>query len=363
MKRILHCFTGLANGGVEAFVMNVYRNIDIEQVQFDFLLRDNTRTHYWDEIESMGGRIYTTPPYPRKAISNYYATRKFISDHLDEYDTIHVHANSLFYMTAIQLAKKYGIKNRIIHSHNTKGSNQIASIIHQHNKKKLNQFANVKLACSKAAAEWMFPDDEYTIINNGIDTEKYRFNSSVRDSIRNELNLNGKYVIGHIGRFVEQKNHRFIVNLFNEYQKKDDYAVLLLVGFGPLEEQIKAQVSEFGIDNKVIILNNRHDPYNLLQAMDLFLFPSNFEGLPISLIEAQASGVDVIASDIQPNAEGKINDNCRLLPLDVGTEKWIDSISCMKEHDIARGECANNIIKAGYDIQHTCDQLMKIYLG
>ena len=362
MVRILHCFNALANGGVEAFVMSVYRHINREQVQFDFLLRDNNRTHYWDEIERMGGRIFTTPPYPRHAFKNYLATKRFMKEHFDEYDTIHVHANSLFYMTAIQLAKKYGIKNRIIHSHNTKGSNQIASIVHQYHKMSVNQFANVKLACSKAAAEWMFPDDEYTIINNGIDTEKYRFNSSVRDKIRNELHLNGKYVIGHIGRFVEQKNHRFIINLFNEYQKKDDNAVLLLVGFGPLEEQIKAQVSELGIDSKVIILNNRHDPYNLLQAMDLFLFPSVFEGFGISLLEAEASGLNCICSTAIPG-EVLISDQVQVLSLDDDLERWTNEISVKKEQSHNRDVGYQQVLESGFDIQHTCDQLMKIYLG
>lgn len=362
MDRVLHCFNALDNGGVEAFVMSVYRRLDKSKIQFDFLIRNNNRTHYWDEIESLGGRIYTTPPYPRYAFKNYLATKSFLKKHLDEYDTIHVHANSLFYMTAIKLAKKYGIKNRIIHSHNTKGSNQIASIVHQLNKMRVNRFANVKLACSKAAAEWMFPDADYTIINNGIDTDIYRFNSNARDRIRNELQLNGKYVIGHIGRFVEQKNHRFIVSLFNRYQKKDDNAVLLLVGFGPLEEQIKAQVSELGIDSKVIILNNRNDPFDLLQAMDLFLFPSKFEGFGISLLEAEASGLNCICSTAIPG-EVLISDQVQVISLDDVLERWINEISVKKEQDYNRDIGYQKVLEAGFDIQNTCDQLMKIYLG
>lgn len=240
MKRVLHCFNGLDNGGVEAFVMNVYRNIDREKFQFDFLLRDNNRTHYWDEIEKMGGRIFVTPTYPKRAISNYFETKKFLEKHR-EYETIHVHANSLIYMYAIKIANKIDIKNRIIHSHNTKSQRNVLRYLHNHNKKHIGKYANIKLACSNIAGEWMFNGD-FKVINNGIDSEKFRYNEKTRNELREQFGIKDEVLIGNIGRFVEQKNHSFIIDVFSEYKKMNIKSKLLLMGFGELESNIRNQV-------------------------------------------------------------------------------------------------------------------------
>ncbi|MEE3427356.1 MAG: glycosyltransferase family 1 protein [Ruminococcus sp.] len=363
MIRILHCFNALDNGGVEAFVMSVYRKIDKSKVQFDFLLRSSKRTHYWDEIEEMGGRIYSTPPFPKKAVSNYRATDKFFRENAKNYAAVHIHANSLFYMKALKSALKHKARLCIMHSHSTQSNSAIVSVVHNLNKRKLNSLKVTKLACSKAAGEWMFPDGNYQVIHNGIDTEKFRFNDEKRSLIRKELDIENQLVIGHIGRFVEAKNHARLIDIFYDYQKKNENAVLLLVGFGELGNAISQKIDQLKISDKVIMLNDRNDPHNLLQAMDVFVFPSLYEGLPISLVEAQASGVNCVVSDIQPNQEAEICKNYKLVSLNDNNSKWISAIDSLNKQDNPREQSVDLVKSEGYDISTTCKELMSIYNG
>lgn len=358
MKRVLHCFNGLDNGGVEAFVMNVYRNIDRTKIQFDFLLRDNNRTHYWDEIESMGGRIFVTPTYPKRAISNYFETKKFLEEHR-EYETIHVHANSLIYMNAIKIAKKLKIKNRIIHSHNTRPQKDILVYLHKHNKKHIDKYANIKLACSNVAGEWMF-DSDFQVINNGINSEKFRYNEKIRNDIRDQLGINDEVLIGNIGRFVEQKNHSFIIDVFSEYKKMNTKSKLLLMGFGELENDIRNQVEQLCLEDDVIILTDRNDAYNILQAVDVFLFPSKFEGLGISLVEAQASGLSCLVSDNIPK-EAIFDNRVNVLSFDENKSVWANKLDILCKSNYKREVGADIVKSNNYDICNTCEQLIQIY--
>lgn len=361
MKRILHCLNALDNGGVEAFIMNIYRNIDRDKIQFDFLIRSEKRTHYWDEIKKMGGKIYTTPSFPRHFISNYISTKKFLLEHR-EYDTIHVHANSLMYMCVLKLAKKLGIKNIIIHSHSTSAKNRKFNFIHNFNKRKIEEYANIFLACSRSAGEWMFNND-FKIIHNGIDSEKFRFSNKTRNIIREELGVKDELLIGNIGRFTYAKNHKFILEIFNSFNKLYQNSKLLLVGFGELENDIRNQIKKLNLENKVIILTDRNDAYNLLNAMDVFLFPSHFEGLPISLIEAQSTGVNCVVSNIDSIIEAVFNKNVNFLSLNSSTEIWCNSIEEISHCSFDRENGIESIKQNGYDISNTIEQLIKIYLG
>lgn len=358
MKRILHCFNGLDNGGVEAFVMSVYRNIDRNKYQFDFLLRNENRTHYWDEIENMGGKIFVMPPYPKKAISNYIATKKFLEEH-SEYDTVHVHANSLFYVSVLKIATKLNVKNVIIHSHSSCSQNKIVRIIHNHNKKKINRISNVQLACSNLAGKWMF-NTSYKVIHNGIITDKFKYNEEIRNKLRDELNINDRFVIGHIGRFVEAKNHSFILDIFKNYSEKNPKATLVLVGFGPLKDTIVNKVCNLELSDKVIILTDRNDPYNLLQTFDLFLFPSLYEGLPISLVEAQCSGLPCLCSN-EIDKRSFINPNVCSFGLNNSVEDWASKINELKSLDFDRANGKSLVKKSGFDIATTCNELIDIY--
>lgn len=361
MKRILHCFTGLENGGVEAFVMNVYRNIDRTKCQFDFLLRSDHRTHYWDEVEQLGGKIYTTASFPRFILKNHKQTKQFMSEHT-EYDTIHVHANSLMYIYPLIIAHRLKYKRVIIHSHNTQPQKGIYTFIHNYNRRRINKYVTNRLACSKLAGEWMF-DKDFLVVNNGIDTDKFMFDNATRVKMRSELNVNeDEILIGNIGRFVDQKNHKFLISVFREFKKQISKSKLLLVGFGPLEAEIRKQVSDLGLLKDVIILTDRNDPHNLLQAMDVFLLPSLFEGLPVSLIEAQAAGLSSVVSD-SVSDESKICDNMQRLSLEEPIDAWVNALRSSVEMHCNRSRYAEVVKNKGYDIIDTCKTLMKVYGG
>ena len=216
--RVLHVITGLGSGGAESMLMNWYRNIDRDVVQFDFLLRSQENI-YADEIEKLGGRVFYTAEFPKKYFENKKQTKKFFKEHATEYSAIHVHCNALLYVNVFSIAKKHGIKNRIIHSHSTKTKNKLFEIIHKINKKKIHKLANGFFACSKEAGEWAFNKKiSYEIIYNGIDIHRFKYSNEFREEIRKELAIEDKFVIGHVGRFLDVKNHAFLLEVFKKYK-------------------------------------------------------------------------------------------------------------------------------------------------
>jgi len=205
--RILHVITGMGSGGAEMMIMNWYRNIDRSKVQFDFLLR-SPENIYAEEIESMGGRVYYTSTYPRHYFRNKRETKRFFKEHASEYAAIHVHCNALLYVNVFGIAKKYGIKTRIIHSHNTQARNRVFGLVHKLNKRRVQRMATHLFACSGEAGEWAFsPNGRYRVITNGIDTQKYGFNPVAREDIREELGIQDKFVIGHVARFLPLREY------------------------------------------------------------------------------------------------------------------------------------------------------------
>ena len=209
--RVLHIINGLGSGGAESFLMNMYRNIDREKIQFDFLLRSEENM-YKDELEKMGSKVYVTASFPKHFMKNYCETKKFLKEH--KYEVIHVHANALLYLTALILAKKEGVKCRIVHSHSISAKYPVLKIIHNFNKNLLHFWATDYLACSEDAGKWMFKK-QYTHIKNSTDLDKFRFNRRKRECVREELGIDEDvFVIGHIGRFLPVKNHSFILSVF-----------------------------------------------------------------------------------------------------------------------------------------------------
>lgn len=292
--RVLHVLNNLGYGGAETFVMNVYRHVERSKVQFDFLIRSNQNGPMLQEIESLGGQVIELPPFPGKALSNYRALDKFLKVHADEYEAMHVHANALIYVKPLQLAKKYGIPCRIIHSHST-GSR--FKMLHMANTKRVSHWATHRFACSSLAGEWMFPDEDYEFVPNGIDLEKFAFSETDRRGIRRQYDIENSFVVGHVGRFVPQKNHPFIVEVFEALHKKSPNAVLLLVGDGENLDSIKTLVKSKGLSESVVFVGAVENVEKYYSAMDCFLFPSVCEGLGIVLVEAQANGLPCLVSE------------------------------------------------------------------
>lgn len=357
--RVLHIIDGMGSGGAEAFIMNLYRNIDRNKVQFDFLLRYDEDMHF-KEIKDLGGRIFMTAPFPSQPWQNYQDTKNFFAEHND-YDIIHVHANALIYMTALSLAKKAGIRCRVMHSHNTQARKPLYRLIHETNKLFIDRLSTHQVACSSAAGQWMFNNEDYSVVNNGIDVKKYLFDQTSRDEIRQELNLEGKFVVGHIGRFLRSKNHLFLLDIFSEIYKQNKDAVLLLIGTGLLEKEIKQKVQELGLEEVVIFAGVRNDIEKVFQAMDVFLFPSLFEGLGIVAVEAQAAGLHTLVSEAVPK-EAFLTDRIEQLSLQDSKEKWATKVLGY-QHDFDRPNTYEELQTGGYDIKTVAKAMEDYYIS
>lgn len=281
--RVLHIITGMGYGGAEAFIMNMYRNIDRKKVQFDFLLRSNQMI-YGDELEKMGSNVYYTASIPKHFVKNYFQTVRFFKEH--KYSIIHVHANALLYTSALKIAKRAGVKCRVMHSHNASLFYSKTKPIHMHNKKRIERLATHYFACSDSAGKWMFNGD-YSIIRNGIDTKRFAYNEDSRRRIRRELNIpDDAFVLGHTGHLTYVKNQMFAIDVLSEIHKAGKKAYLVLVGEGDAENELKQFANQKAVNDYVVFTGGRTDIPDLLSAFDLFVFPSIYEGLGISVLEA-----------------------------------------------------------------------------
>lgn len=350
---------GKANsGGVESCIMNYYRNIDKTKIQFDFLVENTCKIINKDKIEAMGGKVIIIPPYTK--IFKYIKELKRIFKE-GNYDIVHSNMNALsvFTLFAAWLAK---IKVRIAHSHSTTNKkewkkNLIKNILRPFSK----VFATDYFACSELAGRWLFGNRTFnkgkvTIINNAIEVDKFLFNEEVRNQMRKELNIEDKFVIGHVGRFVEQKNHTFLIDIFYEVQKERPNSILLLVGDGPLYNEIYQKVEKLGILDKVIFAGVHKHPERYYQAMDVFILPSLYEGLPVVGIEAQANTLPCLFADTITK-EILINRNVKMIDLENCSEWKINILMNglrLKNYD------ENKIVDSKYNIKNEAKKMYKI---
>lgn len=363
--RIAQVIGKWVGGGVEAVVMNYYRHIDKSKIQFDFICDSDSTNIPYEEIESLGGKVILIPPY-QKVFKYHKELKKVLKE--GNYKIVHSHINTLsvFPLFAAKCAK---VPVRIAHSHSTIVNNKREfkrNVMKNILKHFSRVFATDYFACSELAATSQFGkkvynNGEVVIINNAIDVEKFKYDEKIRKYKRKELGIKGNnLVIGHIGRFVETKNHSFIIDIFNEVHKQNNNSILLLVGQGPLMEEIKEKVHNLGLDNSVKFLGQRTDANELYQAFDIFLFPSLYEGLGMVLIEGQVSGLSCIASKEVPSI-AKINDNFKFISLDEDVSVWKDAIQELSSSD--RSDCSKTISSNGYDISKEVKKLEKKYSG
>ena len=354
--RIAHVIGKWVGGGVEAVVMNYYRNIDRNKIQFDFICDEDSTNIPYDEIEKLGGKVILIPPY-QKLISYHKKLKKILKD--GNYKIVHSHINTLS-VFSLFAAKCAGVPVRIAHSHSTtnkkeKKKNLLKQVLRPFSK----VFATDYMCCSELAGRWLFGDEEYDkgnvyLLNNAIDLEKFKYDENVRKEKRKELNIDdGILVIGHVGRFVEQKNHRFLIDIFSEVHKKKNKAVLLLAGQGPLMDEIREKVRYLKLDSSVVFLKQRNDINELYQAFDVFCLPSLYEGLPVVGVEAQATGLLCFFSD-DMTKETKVLESTKFLPLKQNANEWADkileSIDEYKRHNTMKEITDNNFdirIEAG----------------
>ena len=362
MKRILQITDSMGMGGIQAFIMNVYRNIDREKYQFDFLLHQKMENGYDDEILKMGGIIYYIPSRHEGIIKNRKALEKFFSKH-PEYTVVHQHESSLTYIEPLVIAKKYHVPVRIMHSHSTRASgSKIHTLLHKINIHRIKNVATNYFACGELAGKWMYNgsgvEKKVIIVNNGIDIKKYSFDETIRKKVRIELGLDKKFVIGNVGRFSEVKNHTFLIDVFNEFVKLYPDSELVLVGDGDLQQDMKNKVKELSLSDKVQFLGIRRDVHTILMSFDYVVIPSLYEGFPVTAIEAQAIGVPCLISD-SVTKDVVINNNVKMLSLRESADVWADQI--YKNKKVQRNSNKEGLIKKGFDIATTTDYLLEIY--
>lgn len=361
--RVLQIIGIVCGGGVEAVIMNYYRHIDRSKIQFDFVVDGYEKTILDDEIESLGGKVYHVEPYKKNIFR--YMSQIYHIVHDNHYDIVHSNMNTLsvFSLFPAWLA---GAHQRILHNHSTAvRSEGIRSVMKNILRPLAPLFANRYAACSKLAGEWMYgkkmmASGKVTIINNAIDLDEYAFSSEIRQQYRSDLNIpKDALVIGHVGRFMYQKNHAFLIEIFKEIVKEHPNAVLLLIGDGELRPEIEAKVQNYALLDKVFFLGLRKDVKNLYNCMDVFVLPSWYEGLPVVGVEAQANGLPIFLSDKVTN-EILLTNSASVLNLSDGTSYWANRIlsDFIERNKTAKEELRN----AGFDIHLKAISLLKWYM-
>ena len=357
--RVLCVFGNLNRGGAESMCMNLYRKIDRTKIQFDFVKHTSEKCAFDDEIESLGGKIFIAPRFKIYYIFKY---RKWWKIHLanhPEHKIIHGHVftiSSLFF----SVAKKLNCIT-IGHSHSTLSLNSeqnLKSMIRAFFRRNVEKLSDYCLACSKSAGEFLFPNKDFTVLNNAIDTDKFIFNEDMRIQMRNTFEYEiSDVVMCVVASFTEPKNPLGVLNIFEYIYSKNKNAKLLWVGDGPLRASFDAKVSELGLSGCVKTVGVRNDTFNVLQAADVFMLASFFEGLPVSAVEAQASGLPCLLSN-GISSETNITGLCHFLPID-NPERWYEALSNLEFCN--RKNTKSEIVAAGYNVATTANWLQNFY--
>lgn len=325
-------------GGMESVVMNYYRHMDHDRIKFDFLSYFDCIA-YQDELEAHGSVCYRIPPKGGNLYEYRKGLRDFFKTYGSQYDAVWYNTCSLANIDFLICAREYHIGRRIIHAHNSNAEpSLIRNMAHKLNRKKISKYATDFWSCSEAASAYFYDENirkspHYRIIQNAIDLGVYRYQPDVREAYRKQLGLYNCLVIGHVGRFSRQKNHMFLLDIFEACRKKNDHVKLLLIGQGELQAEVRERVIRDGVEKDVLFLGVRKDVPALLQAMDVFLFPSLFEGLPLALLEAQATGLPCITSEHVVPEETDITGLTRFIDLSEPAETWADAVLQADNHN------------------------------
>ncbi len=353
--KVLHVGLDVNLGGIETYLLKISRNIDKSRFDFSFLAYDGIKPCFYDELSALGSSFYFVRSRRTSYLGNIKDLRALFEK--EKFDIVHVHLNSLTYITPIIEALKAGCKV-IAHSRNAGAavgsSSRLLCLI---NKYRFPYNKVTLAAVSDKAGEWMFGKRNVLVLNNGLDTSLYRFSEEKREKMRKEMNLDNKSVVIHVGAFRAQKNHRRVIEIFNEYHKRNDNSVLLLLGKGELMGEIKALVDSFNLGGAVRFLGERKDLGSLLSASDYFLFPSFYEGFPNALLEAEASGLRCVVSDTI--TKEAILDNAIALPLADDNEKWCDALSLPPLEK--REKYADMVDEKGFGIKDEMKRLENLY--
>lgn len=356
--RILYINGGTMDmGGISSYMMNYYRHFNKDVVQIDFVVHGKGGA-YDEEIRSYGGNVFHIPTKKENFLENIKQLKKIMKN--GNYQIVHSHMDGMNGV-ALKLAKDSGIKVRISHSHNTSylTNNKIKMAVHELIKKTIPRYATQLWACSDAAGKWLYGNKEFKVIPNAINITKFEFDIEARNAIRKKLQIEDKYVIGHIGKFEYQKNHDFLISIFADIAYQNPSATLVLVGDGSRRKNIEEKVRDLKLADRVIFLGQRTDVDKLFNIFDVFVLPSNFEGLPVVAVEAQANGLKcVCASTI--TEEINVTGNVTFIGLNDSVEKWESTICKRQQRDDA---APIKVANQGYSILIESRKLEKEYIN
>lgn len=371
--RILHVVGLMNRGGAETLIMNLYRNIDRSKIQFDFLTHHSCKGAYDDEIKELGGRIYNVP-YGIKTFHFGYikSLNEFFKSH-KEYKIVHSHMINTSGIIC-KVAKSNGVQVRIAHSHIAAPKHSLLQLVYfrWYAKNLIPKYCNNFFACSEKAADYLYPKyilkDNLKILKNSVDIDKFLPDAEKKKKVRHSLNIDNKLVLGHVGRFETQKNHSFLIDVFARLKTEIPNSILLLVGGGALgneglKPEIEEKVRQLKLEEDVKFLGVRSDINEIMNAMDIFVFPSLYEGLPVTLVEAQATGLPCLIADTITKEIDLENSRVEFLPLN-NVNIWVDRIKEMKNIKKTTIEsCKESIVSNGYDIKRTSKLIEEFYLN
>ncbi|MCX7883738.1 MAG: glycosyltransferase family 1 protein [Caloramator sp.] len=343
--------------GITNVILNYYRAMDKTNIQIDFVVPNEIRDDLKGEFESNGSHIYIIKGRNKRSLLYINELTKLINK--NKYDIIHAHGNSCTLAIEMYAAKKAGVKVRIPHSHNTKTK---YIIVHQLLRRLFDASYTHAFACGQKAGEWLYKGKKFEIINNGIDIQKFKYNEEIRENYRNKYNLYGKKVIGHIGNFCSQKNHEYLIDIFKEIIKLDKDYKLILIGDGELKNNIETKVKNLGLNDFIIFIGKTLDVPQLMQAIDIILMPSKFEGLPLTLVEAQAACLPCFVSDVV-SKEVAITDLVHFISLKKSPKEWAEQIINLKpiNRREIKDKIDNQIVEAGYSITDNAKKMKELY--
>ena len=355
-------------GGLETYLMQQFAHLDKTKVTYDFVnITSEDEIVFKDKILQAGSHIYGVRSRHSNPIRHYWQWIILLHRIAKNYKAIVLNSNSITYVFPIFIARFFGIPMRIMHSHNSGFEQEIGfakKAIMKMNRCLLKWGATDYFACSQLAGKWMFGEKTpFTVIPNAIDCSKFCFDSEIRNEMRKSLHIEDKFVVGHVGRFTYQKNHGFLIDVFNEIHKINPKAVLLLIGdaVGNMSyyEKAKQKVQQYGLTGCVQFLGMRNDVPLLMQAMDCFVFPSKFEGLSIVGVEAQAAGLPCFFSDTITREVG-LTELAHFVSLKDSSEDWAKKITVA--HAVNRKEAVNQVKAAGYEIESVAQKVQDFYL-
>ena len=360
--RVLQVFNKMNRGGAETAIMNLYRVIDRDLIQFDFLVHDQSHGDYDEEITELGGRIFVAPKF---RVFNLHKYKVFLNTFFKRHPELRVIHGHQYNTASVYLSvAKNNKRFTIAHSHNTSHAFGIYSPVKWVFRNQLYPIPDHCFACSTEAGQWLFRGKRaFELLPNAIPSEKYTFSKNTRDTVRDELSLrDNNFVLGHVGSFGKAKNHKYLLKIFRSFIDENPQGILLLIGDGPLRDAIQKQISSLGLTKNVRLLGVRSDIHRLLQAMDIFVMPSLYEGLPVTLVEAQASGLSCLIAD-HISRDVQLTDLIHYQNIHSTAEEWVKKINKISTMLQDRSDMSESIKHAGYDVSTLATKLADFYLG